>query len=60
VLRGLYEPDRLKVKGCGKLRKEELQKLYSSSNIIRKIQRMRMRYGGLVSDQGKCEINIKS
>jgi hypothetical protein len=50
VLRRIFEPMGKEVAGgCKKLHNEELQKLYSSLNVIRVIKSRRMRWVGHVA-----------
>jgi hypothetical protein len=54
VLRRIFGPKRDKVaRDLRKLHNEELHKLYSSPNIIRKIKSMRMRWAGHVVRMGE-------
>jgi hypothetical protein len=46
-------------RGWGKLQKEELHNLYSSSSIIRMIKARRMRWAGHVARMGRRGIHIE-
>jgi hypothetical protein len=57
VLRRIFGPKRDEVTGeCRRLHNEELNDLYSSSNIIRVIKSRRMRWAGHVASMGKREV----
>jgi len=57
VLRRMFEPKRNEVTGeCRKLHNDELNDLYSSSNIVRVIKSRRMRWAVHVSRMGRVEV----
>jgi hypothetical protein len=54
VLRRVFGPKRDEVTGeWGKLRKEELNDLYSFTNIVRVVKSRRMRWAGRVARMGE-------